>query len=769
MNFQDYQNSIFIVKDQAKERIIKKINSCNKLLNIKVITLEELKRKYFFDYGNEAFYEVAKKYGIISDIAKIYIDNIYYIKDIDNEKVKFLNEIKKYLEKNKLITYNKLFHKFLTKKRIVLVDLEDVNKFYRNIFENLKTDNEIIEISTFSSNSIKKIFKAKNKNEEIAVIASYICNLIRRGIDINKIKLANVNAEYVMTIKNIFSAFNIPIILPEESIAGTLLVSKFIELFQNNMSECFEKLKDFVKSPCDKKIYDSLVKLTNKYAWCESFEDVKEQIIKDAQNIKIPTKEYKNAIRIIDFENDLLEDDYIFLINFNLGVMPICAKNEDYFSNEIKNKLGISDSIDINRKRIENVQKRIKGSKNLVVSYSESDLNGKLYISSAYNEDDFIEMECNIDYTLSNTYNQRILTTALDEFYKFGVVNEQLPLLSYNYPQLHYMNFKNDYDGIDKNNIYKYLNNKLTLSYTSVDTYYKCAYRYYLEYILNLSKFENKIETIIGNIFHKVLSKFYNNDFDFDKEYESACNTEEYEFNEKEKHFLAILKMKLKTILDILSTQEEYTLLKNKLFEKKIIVPIDGNNVIFKGFIDKILYGEFNDKKIAAIVDYKTGDTSINLDNTKFGLSMQLPSYAYLLKHSNEFNNYTIGGFYLQKLFNDEKCKLSGYTNSDLNILEKVDVTYNDSNLINGLKMGSNGLYKSARVLTSAEIDELCALVEIKIKEAARNILNANFQINPKEINNKNVGCQYCDFKSICYMKNADITKLGGDDNAELD
>ena len=38
--------------------------------------------------------------------------------------------------------------------------------------------------------------------------------------------------------------------------------------------------------------------------------------------------------------------------------------------------------------------------------------------------------------------------------------------------------------------------------------------------------------------------------------------------------------------------------------------------------------------------------------------------------------------------------------------------------------------------------------------------MEANFEINPKQIGDKLVGCRFCKFKDICYMKNSDIQKL---------
>ena len=147
---------------------------------------------------------------------------------------------------------------------------------------------------------------------------------------------------------------------------------------------------------------------------------------------------------------------------------------------------------------------------------------------------------------------------------------------------------------------------------------------------------------------------------------------------------------------------------------------------------------------------------------------MQLPVYIYLLKNLKELHNVKVGGFYLQKVLHSETNKeekvkamrLQGYSNSDLNILEKVDSSYNDSKMIKSMKTTSNGFSHYTKVITDEEIDELSSKVENKIIEASDKVINAVFEINPKELKDKNIGCTYCKYKDICYMTHKDIKKL---------
>ena len=56
--------------------------------------------------------------------------------------------------------------------------------------------------------------------------------------------------------------------------------------------------------------------------------------------------------------------------------------------------------------------------------------------------------------------------------------------------------------------------------------------------------------------------------------------------------------------------------------------------------------------------------------------------------------------------------------------------------------------------------DELASNVESKIIEASEKVYNAEFNINPKQLKGKNIGCKYCKYKYICYMKHDNIEKL---------
>ncbi len=763
---EEFNNKIVILNDYAKKSFIKKIN---KLINVKVITLSELKKKYYFDYDNKAIYFVSNKYNCIFEIAKIYIENIYFIGDIDTKKVNFLKEVKEELDNNNLLTYNNLFKEFLRGKDIVLYNLKYVDKFYKNIFKELGRYSNITSYNDEDNKSVKELYKANNSEEEIAFICSKITILIKSGVNINNIKLANVKSDYEFIIRKTFKLFNIPINLPSfETIKSTSLVIKFKELYNSDISVTIEKLKEFINTKEENDIFKSIINVVNSYLWCNDFELVKDMIFNEINNIKTPREKLKNAVEVIEFKKELVsDDDYVFLIGYNEGVIPVNYKDEDYLSDEEKSKLGLSTSIELNENAMNEVKDSIKNIKHLIVTYPSHNLSSEIYISSSYEKDLFEEKELNISYNESNAYNKLKLVSEKDENSKFGTVTDDLLKLSTHYKDMKYSSFDNKYKLINKSKIKNFFNNGLTLSYTSMNDYYMCSFRYYLDYILKVNKYEDTFEAIVGTIFHKILSMCFENDIDIIRTYESEIEKSDYEFSESEKFFLSILKDELVLVIETIKNQLSYTQLTESMYEKEIVIDVDKDlHIKFKGFVDKILYNKFNGKTVVAIIDYKTGNPNLNINNSIYGLEMQLPVYIYLIK--NEIKDVKIGGFYLQKILNNitdkekrlDSLKLQGYTNSDLDIIDKVDSSFNDSKVIKSLRTSSKGFYAYSKIINDEEIDILNKVVETKIKEASMDILDSKFDINPKEMNNEVIGCKFCKYKDICFMKPKDTVTL---------
>jgi len=95
-------NTCFIVPNFVKREILSYISKNKLIIDICFFTIEELKKKIFFDYTEKSIYSLIKQYNLSYDDSLLMINNIYYLNEIDVDDNKYLKlkEIKQYLDSN---------------------------------------------------------------------------------------------------------------------------------------------------------------------------------------------------------------------------------------------------------------------------------------------------------------------------------------------------------------------------------------------------------------------------------------------------------------------------------------------------------------------------------------------------------------------------------------------------------------------------------------------------------------------------------------------
>ena len=647
-------HNIIITNNENKKNILK---NNNKLTDIKIYTLNEFINLYYFSYNEETIYYLINKYHYKYEIAKIYLDNLTYIADIEynNPKLNFLKELKKELINNKLLYTNKLFKSNLQKSHIYIYNIP-LTKELNKLINELKEYNVTIkqdEIPKYTH----QIYELNTLEDEVVFVANKICDLINDGININNIYLTNIDSEYKKTIKRIFPMYNIPTYLDNnDTLYGTYIVKLFLDNYKSNIEETFNIIKDYIKSEEDEKIYNKLMDIINKYSFVDDKLLVKEMIIYDLKNTKLETKVLSDKVMEYPLDNPYTSNDHVFLMSFNQGIIPATYKDEEYLNDSAKEELNISLTVDKNNNSKNNIINNILSIPNLIITYKKEH-KGEEYIISNINEELSYEITTNIKplYIYSNNYNKLKLASLLDNYIKYNSVNESLLILNKHYKYINYKTYNNKFTGINIQDFRDYLNNKLNLSYTKLDTYYKCPFQYYLSNILKLNKYEETFYQHIGTIFHAVLEKITTTELSYDDLFDEVVNDLNINFTIKEKFFLQKLKKELSFVVDCIKEQENYTNLKEELHEEKIYTSISGNmNITFSGIIDKLKYTEKDNETIIAIIDYKTGNPSLDLTTIEYGIGMQLPIYLYLAKNTKKLKNVKVAGIYLQKILHNE-------------------------------------------------------------------------------------------------------------------
>lgn len=775
-------NTLLIIPNHLKETIL--LSFCDELKNIKIMTESEFLKKYYFDYDLETIYYLMNKYKLKYEVVLIYLKNLYYVenKEYSNEKLNKLVEIKKELEEHNLLKYKPLFLNKLKSMNIVFYNFYDLDKFYLNLIDNLKKITSV-EVINEENNCYyeHKIYEFKNAEEEVEFVATKICELVLSGVNINNIVLLNNSDIYTNHIKRIFKYFSIPInIKDNNSLLGTKMGTFFLENINSDISKTFELLEiNFdLKNSLNLEIYNRLITISNKFSFVSDYMEIKELLKVELLNTKLSDVILDEAVKVEVLEDYIPNDnEYVFLLGFNQGECPKNLKDEDYINDLLKVKLNLSTTTSKNIIHNKKIISIIKNAKNLWITYKLNGEQGSLTVSSLNEKLNYeVIHNIKISYNYSNLNNNLKLARYMDDYLKYGSKNEDLDLLNNTYKNNVYRKYDNKFNGIKKTS------ENITLSYSSMDNYYKCSFKYYISSILKLNCYEETFMTYIGSLFHYVLSKKDN--LSLEDSITEFMNNNPKEFTNKENFFLEKLKKDLEFILDVIKKQKDYTNFHNALYEKYIEIP-KGNDK-FIGIVDKILLND--NKTLGAIVDYKTGNPSLELNYIEYGLGLQLPIYLYLINKINP--DIEIVGFYLQKILPSlitrnplkditsqkrDLLKLQGFSLSEEEKLSEFDKTYIDSELIKSMKVGNNGFYAYSKTLTKNNMENIVKIIDQKIDEALTNIHNNNFDINPKVINNKNIGCEYCKFKDICYMTEKDIVRLkdidnldflGGDNNA---
>ena len=748
------KSKLIICPNEEKLKILLELNGDKKLYPIKFMTKKEYLNNYYFSYDDEAIYYLMKKYQLNIDVCKVYLSNLYVVdinKKYNNEKLEFLKKLKIELIDNKLLSFNNGFLEYLKDKDIEVRNYYDLDLYEE---EALNYKNEIT-----SGNIEVPVYEFNTMEDEVSFVCEKIVELLNSGININKISLCNVSDDYFYTLKRIFGYYKIPINIPfKNSIYSTKVVKDYLD---NGILD----LDDINKYGINKKLISNISSIDDSIS--------REILINNLKNTYISNVKYTNAINIKDLKNEeFLDSEYVFVLGFNQDVLPNNYKDIEYISDKEKSEVNMYPTDYLNKREKDTIIYLLSKIKNLYLSYKLTSPFTAFYGSSLIDELNLkVIKNYKSSFKYSNFYNELLLGDMLDKYNLYGEKDECLGKL-YNTYTIPYNTYDNKFTGINNDTYLTNLAYPLKISYTSLNSYNECAFKYYLKYVLKIEEFESTFPAFVGSLYHEILSLYRKTNFDLEIEFNNYL--EKRELSLKEKLLLVRIKKDLIKFIEVLRKQEEYTSYKDELYEKKVEIDLNKKvSVKFIGFIDKIMYYKNIEDTYFSIVDYKTGTIDTHIESMKYGLHMQLPVYLYLIHYGRCFTNPIFTGIYYQNiLFNyptfDEKLEktlkdrylLKGYSTDDINVLNKFDSTYKSSELIKSMGYSDEkGFSRYTKLINNDTMYNLIKFTKNEIDTKTDKILEGDFSINPK-VYDKESACKFCSFKDICFMKDKDIKYL---------
>lgn len=361
-------------------------------------------------------------------------------------------------------------------------------------------------------------------------------------------------------------------------------------------------------------------------------------------------------------------------------------------------------------------------------------------------------------------------------------------------------NYIKDDSNLKKETLKLVYSDKLNTSVSRLELFKKCPFSYYMQYLLKINpRKEFEISNLdIGNFMHSVLEKFskylfYNNiswcSLILDNSWHDKLNSiieeclDEQLSNKSSSIKYVILKEKL------INTMEKVVIVISNSFNQSSFEPF-GYEIEFKegkmyapmqikiddtrtmniiGKIDRVDILKAEDEMFVRIVDYKSRQKDLDLDDIKEGISLQLVTYlsSFIdnLKKKEKIEVKPAAMLYfnlsdkivnLKEYIDDEEkikketiksLRMKGIFLKDIDIIEKMDNKLDtEERLIDVTKITLNKNV-TKRALSIEEYESLFKETEELLKSIGEDILNGVVKIAP---NKKAKHCDFCKYSSIC-------------------
>lgn len=193
-----------------------------------------------------------------------------------------------------------------------------------------------------------------------------------------------------------------------------------------------------------------------------------------------------------------------------------------------------------------------------------------------------------------------------------------------------------------------------------------------------------------------------------------------------------------------------------------------------RGRIDRVDLCETDDKVYVKIIDYKTGNTSLDLVALYYGLQLQLAVYldaAVELEQKKHPGKQVepAGVFYYHiddPMLDQEEdetdeawgrrmlkaLRMDGLVNADRKVVELLDRVLEDGTTSDVIPVGKkkDGSYTSySKVASPEQFDVIRTYTRKKVREIGESIFSGNVKISPYQRDGA-TACAYCEYQGIC-------------------
>ncbi|MBQ7579390.1 MAG: PD-(D/E)XK nuclease family protein [Clostridia bacterium] len=329
-----------------------------------------------------------------------------------------------------------------------------------------------------------------------------------------------------------------------------------------------------------------------------------------------------------------------------------------------------------------------------------------------------------------------------------------------------------------------YFPNK-SVSISQLEKYFACPLLHFLSYGLGAKEKEDgSLRALdVGNILHYIAEHFVkniekvnkNNILDVTKKIINNA-LDELQIS-KEKNALVLSVVSGEAIRLCKYIYDEHLTSSFKSIEEEYSFGAKNPSVVFKndiklvGKVDRIDAFE----NYLKIIDYKTGNISVDAKDIYYGRKIQLISYLLALKNYRNLKSVAVLYFPIHNEFAQDKeagedlYRNSGLIVNNLNVIRAIDNNLSLSNpkshkikveLKNNEQTRQSGVFElknSDNLVSEETLDGLTKYVYSLSNKAIEEILDGNIICSPLKTDASRIACDYCPMKKTCGVLNFDL------------
>lgn len=746
-------------------------------LDFELYTQEDVIDLFAYHYDERALEEVYREVGdeekaeaILLALAHLNPDKAYL-----SSKLEALKPLQKRLISEGLLYKAPNPERSFENKSVVISGYQDTSKISAILGElhNMAICYDSVEIP---ANPLRIAFEFNDAYDELHDVFNRMAADLASGTPIDSLYLLGVDPSYADLIKRFSKHYGFLVQVPEKRpLYDSALYHRFRKEY---LAQGEEALPALLKESEHSKDAATLYRLFRRFFSLGHEEKTLryffDEILKKSS---MDEPRYNHVVRLLE---DYIppKGAHVYWISCQMGAFPPIAAEGDYLSDSEMAELGLAMSEEKTAEWAAELSALLDAGELRYLSYKKKAFGAVYFPSGLLEEKGFkIEKSPLLPYEYADDCEALLQSALRDDEVNYLRVDKRLNALKAGCPLSDYRSFDYTYHpfaAVDPHSPRSY-------SPTQLKKFYGCPYSYYLERILNIEENSMTFFSRVGTIFHAVMKDLYSRpSFDFETSWADALSQEAEQngvFTPKENALFLRLKEECSYAVHFYQTHD--SLLNDPSYRTEEPFALDSAEnplVSFKGQFDKIVsFGK--EKRYFAVIDYKTGGERFSESLLPYGLSMQLPYYAYYAMHDPAFQGQELIGLFIGPIlsgqlvkdvkdslekFNSDKFKLEGVFAKDIDKMLAFDPSAMKSDLIRSLSYGKKGFPKNAlaRAKSPEEFAALAASAKSLTLAADQKIRASDFPIAPLNVKGKFDACANCSFRDVCYRKDEAVKHI---------